>query len=535
MLHNPLIFPENYRIVQNLFRIRLLEKSHISNFFTIYKDCLSKNKNHIDNRLVHPLSYERYPEKKCIFMNEFYLNLRVALKSILWSILIASPFLIIAIFCNMKMTILVPVFIIFFTTIYYISLIINTLKVKNNIFKKKADFLYDNRWDNVFLFWVIPLILSQIPLLFFTLHYFDQYFNPNRSSPIQFPFYLFSISLWPLFLLLWYIRDKNKEKEITNKEDELKKKEREIDNQSMSLQWQKQSFLLSDFHRLQEWVTNPKESVSLKVSSIYQLNRYLKMPTSHMINSSFHQSVLELFRVLLDLEASGREIEKPVREAISKSINTTDLSTDNVEILIKRSEVFEKLGMLQLALISLNRAIEIDPNNIKALNIRGITYRKLKQYDKAIVDYEKVIVLDDKFAMAYNNLGFVLSQQGKHTESIEYFEKAIQIDPQFSMALNNLGYALEFTGDLEKALKNYSEARFWDPQYWRPYLNLSRYYSKTGDFEKAVSQLVMALRYGGNQVRENIRGNSIYRPMIDRISLDEANRLELKSKTEFTD
>ena len=135
-----------------------------------------------------------------------------------------------------------------------------------------GSWIYKNRWGKVLWLLVLPVIVVQVPMIGYVFDFFHAYFQ-SKGGALQFPTAAFTIPLWPIFLLLWYIRDQNKEKDIKQAQLDLRQ---------------------NDFHQLQEWVgteSNDANDIALRVAAIHQLKRYL---TGEIIRDDPEENELQI-------------------------------------------------------------------------------------------------------------------------------------------------------------------------------------------------------------------------------------------------
>jgi tetratricopeptide (TPR) repeat protein len=73
-----------------------------------------------------------------------------------------------------------------------------------------------------------------------------------------------------------------------------------------------------------------------------------------------------------------------------------------------------------------------------ALNRTGVEQGKTGNYEGAIISFQKAIELDPGYAESYNNLGFAYYKNGEYDRAEEYFKKALKVDPDHQRAQKNL-------------------------------------------------------------------------------------------------
>jgi len=90
--------------------------------------------------------------------------------------------------------------------------------------------------------------------------------------------------------------------------------------------------------------------------------------------------------------------------------------------------LFAQIKKYKAAIISLKKAIQINPGYLNTYNNLGNVYREIGSNQEAISCYQKIIKTDSNY-IAYINIGGVFKDLGKHSEAIKMFQKANEINP----------------------------------------------------------------------------------------------------------
>lgn len=126
-------------------------------------------------------------------------------------------------------------------------------------------------------------------------------------------------------------------------------------------------------------------------------------------------------------------------------------------IYAKRGKLLVAMGYLEMAQNDLLTAIAIDSSNSEFYVTLGTVKEKLNNFDEAIISYEKAINLDSNFA-ALNNLGLIFMKKENFEVALNYFNMAISVNSDSSMMYNNRGSVKERVGDSKGAIKDYDAA-----------------------------------------------------------------------------
>ena len=169
------------------------------------------------------------------------------------------------------------------------------------------------------------------------------------------------------------------------------------------------------------------------------------------------------------------------------------IKPDFAEAHYNLGNVHLKLGHLDEAFASHQKALTINPDYAEAHNSLGATLEELGRYDQAIASYEKALTFKPDYAEAHNNLGNVLKDLGRLDEAVASYHKAFAIQPDYAEAHNNLGAALQKLGRLEDAVASYHKAIALNPDYAKAHNNLGNTLQKLGRLDEAVASYHKAL------------------------------------------
>jgi len=101
---------------------------------------------------------------------------------------------------------------------------------------------------------------------------------------------------------------------------------------------------------------------------------------------------------------------------------------DHFQTIFHLGTLFAQIKKYKAAIISLKKAIQINPGYLNTYNNLGNVYREIGSNQEAISCYQKIIKTDSNY-IAYINIGGVFKDLGKHSEAIKMFQKANEINP----------------------------------------------------------------------------------------------------------
>jgi tetratricopeptide (TPR) repeat protein len=153
----------------------------------------------------------------------------------------------------------------------------------------------------------------------------------------------------------------------------------------------------------------------------------------------------------------------------------------------------ERMGHVHKALVTYERAFQLDPADPELLVNLGLTAWNLKMTEGAAKLFELYIAACPDSPLGYNNLGSVLCDLGRPDEGIEILRAAIYRMPGEAILWNSLGTVLAEAGRADESLIFYQEAIRLQPSFARGYHNLGYAYQHLGKLEEALTNYGLAL------------------------------------------
>lgn len=168
--------------------------------------------------------------------------------------------------------------------------------------------------------------------------------------------------------------------------------------------------------------------------------------------------------------------------AKAKTIMKSSDSKDAWRVLLL--SIYEEAGEYENAIKEYD-ALEEDYGKDEYIYAhRADCYDKLGLTDMALSEIEKAIELEADYSNICSK-GGILRTAGRYAEAIEVFDQAIEVDPLYAFAYYAKGWCHELSGDDDKAMECYDLGIDLDKEYAYIYLMRGQIHLKRGDKIKA--------------------------------------------------
>jgi tetratricopeptide (TPR) repeat protein len=174
------------------------------------------------------------------------------------------------------------------------------------------------------------------------------------------------------------------------------------------------------------------------------------------------------------------------------------LEPDNVELLNARGFALFQHGKSEEAVVSLEKAVRIDPRHWKAHNNLALAWIDLGELELAEAHYRESLAIEPQAAI-YNDLGSVLDRQGLPFEAVEMYRESLELNPESAAAHFNLASNLARSGEFEEAAMHFRASLDLDPTA-AGYLGLGIALWEQGQRDTAIASLRSAIAEDANNV-----------------------------------
>jgi tetratricopeptide (TPR) repeat protein len=151
-------------------------------------------------------------------------------------------------------------------------------------------------------------------------------------------------------------------------------------------------------------------------------------------------------------------------------------------------------GNYDMAVISYDRALELDPSNITLLKDKGLALANLGKYSEAVDSFAKATSLNSSDAQAWNLEGFTLAVNlERYDEGVACIDRALKLDSAYYDAWISKGMALANAGALDESITSFDEAMKINPLDPKGWNNKGVVLREQGKYQDALSCFNRAL------------------------------------------
>jgi len=175
------------------------------------------------------------------------------------------------------------------------------------------------------------------------------------------------------------------------------------------------------------------------------------------------------------------------------ALKATEADPENSKAFHVLAMALERMGHLHKALVTYERAFELDPEDPELLINLGLTAWNLKLRDGAAKMFRLYIAASPDSPLGYNNLGSCLADMDQQEEAIETLRAALFQMPTQAILWNSLATVLAEAGRAEESLVFYEEAARLEPGFARAYHNLGYAYQHLSKLDKALESYDRAM------------------------------------------
>lgn len=222
-------------------------------------------------------------------------------------------------------------------------------------------------------------------------------------------------------------------------------------------------------------------------------------------------AIASFLNKLLEVETStddtwyiqGNELFKLGRleEAIASYDKALEFRPDDNAVLYNKGVVLLNLGRLEDAIDSYDKALKSKPNDDAAWYNRGVALLDLGRLEEAIDSFDNTLKLKLNKHEAWNNRGVALFNLRRLEEAIASYDKALEFYSEYDIAWYSRGIALEELGCLEEAIASFDNSLKLNSDFDEAWYNRSNAFLKMGRLEEALPSYDNSLKNNPNHYK----------------------------------
>lgn len=165
-----------------------------------------------------------------------------------------------------------------------------------------------------------------------------------------------------------------------------------------------------------------------------------------------------------------------------------------LQLGIIRAMDYQRKGQSWNAMEQLKQLTENYPQNAHVHKSLGNIYFHMGMLDWAIDSYRKAIQLDSDYIDAHHSLGGALYHRGHVPEAVTEYQTVLKLDPDYHAAHYRIGLCYHHVGKLNAAIHHFIESTVVTPEYVMAHYHLGVIHYKQGDLEKAEHEFRQVLQ-----------------------------------------
>lgn len=132
--------------------------------------------------------------------------------------------------------------------------------------------------------------------------------------------------------------------------------------------------------------------------------------------------------------------------------------SEQMNIAILKEDSSNSSGILEEAIKSYEKAIEINPKYLTAWKNIGIDLYSLGRLNESLQAYDHALAIDNNYALAWYNKGLTLYELGEYGQAVQGYDNALKTLPKDAAIWYAKGNSLYRQGNYDMAIECYDEA-----------------------------------------------------------------------------
>lgn len=218
--------------------------------------------------------------------------------------------------------------------------------------------------------------------------------------------------------------------------------------------------------------------------AVFDAKRAIRLDS---VNPGYYLTLVDVY-----FSQNKTRLAKELLEIIEKKF------PENVEGLLKLSELYFLVKQYQKGIDYVNKALKIDGSSAKAYYIKGSIYKESGDTARAISSFETAKDQDNNYLDAYHDLGIIYAAR-KNPLALEYYNSALRIDPSSAETRYARAKFLQDLGKMEEAITEYNAINSSSKDCDLCFYNLGAIYLEVkNDAGKAIDYFSKAIAVNPN-------------------------------------
>lgn len=178
--------------------------------------------------------------------------------------------------------------------------------------------------------------------------------------------------------------------------------------------------------------------------------------------------------LILGLAGCSGDTKSPAASTASSASSETAALKKIHEIVPASETIFQEASALYAkgknreALLTCDKALEIDRENYKALSLKGLILALDVSPEQGIGQILKALKINPDYTQAFYDMAMAQKLAKHYDESISYFRKVLAVDPKNTWSLYGIATNYADKRDKANALSYLEKAMELDPEHVRP-------------------------------------------------------------------
>lgn len=261
--------------------------------------------------------------------------------------------------------------------------------------------------------------------------------------------------------------------------------------------------------------------ISLKqlTEAVNDAKRAIKMDTT---NATYYMTLVDAYYA-----QNSTRLSKELLEIVEKKF------PDNVDALLKLSELYYLVRQYQKGIDYVNKALKINDRLAKAYYLKGSIYRESGDTTRAISSLETAIEQDNKYENAFIDIGVMYAAR-KNPIALEYYNNALKINPSNENTVYARAKLLQDIGKIDEAIIEYKAILTKNKNCETCYYNLGAIYLEIKKDNKiALENFTNAIALNPNSAAAYFARGYTYSKLKDKESAKADYNMCLKIQPNF--